>query len=97
VETGENGAARRGASLADLFDSFWAYKEPGVTIEIHLASGKIVAPDGYAPHLSREGQGVFMFREPSGAYTLSAITWSSIAQVAVRGVRELPEGVFDTA
>jgi hypothetical protein len=93
VPSGGSGIRRR--SLVELFDSFWAYKEPGITIELHLASGKVIAPDGYAPHLSREGHGVFMMKEANGSYSLAAITWDSIAQVSVRGVRELPDGVFD--
>lgn len=95
----ESNASSNGSSdrrpLIELFESFWAYKEPGVTIELHLENGKVVAPDGYAAHLSRQGHGVFMVKEGNGSYTLTAITWSSIAQVAVRGVKELPEGVFD--
>jgi hypothetical protein len=94
-EASGNGATPDRRSLVDLFESFWAYKEPGVTIELHLDNGKVVAPDGYAPHLSRQGHGVFMVRETNGSYTLAAIIWSSIAQVSVRGVKELPEGVFD--
>jgi hypothetical protein len=82
-------------SLVDLFDSFWAYKAEGASVELHLGEGQVIIPDGYAPHLSRDGHGVFMIRENSGLHTLAAVAWNSVVHVAVRGIRHLPEGVFD--
>jgi len=81
--------------LADLFDSFWAYKAHGATIELHLENGQVIAPGGYAPHLSRGSHAVFMMREANGLHTLAAVRWASISHIAVRGLRQLPEGVFD--
>lgn len=81
--------------LAELFESFWAYKAHGAIVELHLDGGKTIAPDGYAPHLSHGEHGVFMLREASGLHTLAAVRWDSVSHVAVRGLREPPEGVFD--
>jgi hypothetical protein len=81
--------------LADLFDSFWAYKAHGATVEVHLESGQVIAPGGYAPHLSRGSHAVFMVRDANGLHTMSAVRWASISHIAVRGLRQLPDGVFD--
>jgi hypothetical protein len=81
--------------LADLFDSLWAYKAEGATIELHLGPGKVLIVDGYAAHLSRHTHGVFMLREPNGSHTIAAVNWDAVSHVAVRGVRRLPEGVFE--
>lgn len=83
-----------GPSLGELFESLWAYRAQGATIELHLGDGKVLIPDGYAAQLSRQGQGVFMRREANGSQTLAVVNWESISHVAVRGVRNLPEGLF---
>ena len=88
-----NGQA--GRSLAEMFDSFWAYKAEGAIVELHLQNGDIVSPGGYAPDLSRGAHAVFMVRDANGTHTLAAIRWDSISHIAVRGVRQLPEGLFD--
>lgn len=83
------------SALAELFESFWSYKAHGAVIEVHLTQGKVLAPDGYAPHLSHQDHGVFMIREPSGLTTLAAVRWDSVSHITVRGLRSAPEGVFD--
>lgn len=82
-------------ALIQLFESLWAYRHEGATIELHLGPGKVVSPDGYAPHLSQQGHGVFMVREANGSHTLLAVNWTAITHVAVKGVKQIPEGVFE--
>ncbi|HWC89208.1 MAG TPA: hypothetical protein VG433_06125 [Pirellulales bacterium] len=81
--------------LAELFESFWSYKAQGAVIELHLGQGKVLAPDGYASHLSHHQHGVFMIREPNGLHTLAAVRWDSVSHITVRGLQRAPEGVFD--
>lgn len=82
-------------AFAELFESFWSYKAQGATIELHLAHGKVLAPDGYASHLSHQDHGVFMIREPNGLHTLAAVRWDTVSHITVRGLQRAPEGVFD--
>ncbi|HEY5312024.1 MAG TPA: hypothetical protein VIK18_05870, partial [Pirellulales bacterium] len=87
--------ATEATPLAELFESFWSYKAQGATIELHLAQGKVLAPDGYASHLSHHQHGVFMIREPNGLHTLAAVRWDAVSHITVRGLQRAPEGVFD--
>ena len=38
---------------------------------------------------------MFAVRDDDGRYTLSAVNWDAIERVAVRGVKGLPEGMFE--
>ena len=91
----EEEPAHNSPALVELFESLWAYRQEGATIELHVGPGKVLVPDGYAPHLSHRGHGVFMVRDANGTHTLLAVNWTSITHIAVRGVKKVPEGVFD--
>ena len=69
----------------------------GPRLKLHLENGQVIAPGGYAPHLSRGSHAVFMVRDANGLHTMAAVRWASISHMAVRGLRQLPEGVFDDA
>jgi hypothetical protein len=88
-------AAAGPAAIVDLFDSFWSYKGQGATIELHLPDGQVIAPAGYAPHLSKQSHGVFMVRKNDGTYTIAAVRWDTVSHITVGGLRSVPEGVFD--
>jgi hypothetical protein len=87
--------ASSGTALAELFESFWSYRAQGASIEVHLDQGKVITPDGFAPHLSHQDHGVFMVREANGLFALSAVRWDAVSHITVRGLRQPPEGVFD--
>jgi hypothetical protein len=87
--------ASPGSAIAELFESFWSYKAQGASVEVHLAQGKVLTPDGFAPHLSHQDHGVFMIREANGLHTLAAVRWDAVSHITVRGLRQAPEGVFD--
>lgn len=95
-EDEEGAMDERGASLGELFRTFWAYRAQGAVIELHLGDGKVFIPDGFADQLSRGRQGLFMRKEANGTFTMTLVDWTSIRYVAVRGVKNLPQGVFDT-
>jgi hypothetical protein len=82
-------------SMARLFFQLWKQKGRSGTIELYLRGGERLAPDRYAPGLSRESYGLFAVRDGDGRYTLSAVNWDAIERVAVRGVKGLPKGVFE--
>ena len=65
--------ASTASPLAELFESFWSYKAQGATVEVHLAQGKVITPDGFAPHLSHQEHGVFLIREANGLFALAAV------------------------
>jgi len=97
LDTGERDAREFDAArrMAELFASFWTYHmEQGATIEIHLKSGEMLVPDGYARELSFGSHGVFVVHD-GDTYALTAAAWNAISHVTVRGVNFLPEGIFE--
>jgi hypothetical protein len=81
--------------LVPLFAKLWEQRSRGGCVELHLADGTTLVPERYSPELSRQKHAVFAVADGDGSYTLLAIAWDSITRVAVRQVRELPQGVFD--
>lgn len=82
-------------ALAELFGQLWRYKDHGATIELHLGEGETLVPDSYAPGLSAHSHAVFGMREAGSSYTMTAVAWSTITRIAVRGLDELPAEWFD--
>jgi hypothetical protein len=82
-------------SRGEFFANLWSYKARGATIELYLEGGTMLIPDGYAAELSRNDEGVFLVRESDGTFTVAVVSWKSITHMAVRGLEQVPEGVFD--
>lgn len=79
---------------AALLEQLWEYRLLGAKVELHLSDGKLLMPEGYAVKLSRGNHAVFAVREGSGACTLTAVSWESIARIVVRGVEDIPASLF---
>lgn len=78
--------------LASLLAQLWRYKAQGATIELHLGDGKLLEPDQFS---SKDAQhAIFASTEANGTHTLTAVAWSSIQRVVVRGLQQLPKEWF---
>ncbi|HEX4128782.1 MAG TPA: hypothetical protein VHZ24_01980 [Pirellulales bacterium] len=82
-------------SRGEFFERLWEYRNRGATIELYLDGGTVLTPDGYAAGLSKQDEGVFLVQESDGTYTVAVVAWETITHMAVRGLDEVPEGVFD--
>jgi hypothetical protein len=80
----------KGHPLGELFARLWAGKTDGATIELRLAGGEILVPDGFAAGLSRQNHGVFVVKDPDGTHTVTAVAWDAVERVLLRGVKQLP-------
>jgi hypothetical protein len=90
---GDEGSAK---GIGALFAELWKYRALGSAVEVHLAEGGVLVPNGFAVESAGLSHGVFTLAEPNGAATLAVIAWSSIQRVNVRGLYSLPRGVeFD--
>jgi hypothetical protein len=78
--------------LATLLMQLWRHKAQGAAIEIHLGDGKLIEPDQAS--FKDAHHALFSTREANGAYTLTAVAWSSIERVVVRGLEQLPKEWF---
>lgn len=77
--------------IASLFDQLWARKSHGQSIELHLADGEVLRADRYSTPTGSEPYGLFAVQEPDGSFTLTAIAWSSIERITMRGLKQLPD------
>jgi hypothetical protein len=82
-------------SIAGLFARIWGQRREGEIIELSLAGGERIVPDWFASHSVDEPYGMFALLASDGAYTLLAIRWDVVQQITVRGMVELPEGLFE--
>lgn len=78
--------------LALLLSKLWRLKAQGVSIEIHLGDGKLLEPEQIS--LKDAHHALIVVREASGTHTLTAVAWSSIQRIVVRGLGELPKEWF---
>jgi hypothetical protein len=78
--------------LAALLSKVWRYKAQGASVEIHLGDGKLLEPDQIS--LKDANHALFTSREASGSHTLTAVAWSSIERIVVRGLEQPPKEWF---
>jgi hypothetical protein len=83
-----------GHPMAELFTRFWAARGEGSRVEVHLASGGVLLPDGYVETASQPGHAVLVSREPDGCHTVTLVPWDSVVRVILRGIREVPGQVI---
>jgi DNA-directed RNA polymerase subunit RPC12/RpoP len=76
--------------MAELFARFWAARAEGSRVEVHLASGGVLLPDGYVATMSQLGHAVLVTRDPDGSHTVTLVPWDSVARVILRGIRQVP-------
>ncbi len=82
-------------AMARLFEALWDGSEPEAVVEVYLTDGKVVAPQHYSHALSRGKHAIFGTLEPDGTQMVTVVPWDLVSRVIVRGLRELPEGMFD--
>lgn len=78
-------------SLIDLVSKLWRGKADGAVVELVTSDGETIVPDRFLRGLSEGSHGVFAIQEPTGTHTVTAVAWSSIVRVVVRGMDRLPE------
>jgi hypothetical protein len=76
--------------MAELFARFWTARTEGSRVEVHLASGGVLLPDGYVAAMSQHGHAVLVTRDPDGSHTVTLVPWDSVARVILRGIRQVP-------
>jgi hypothetical protein len=76
--------------MADLFARFWAARAEGSRVEVHLATGGVLLPDGYIETASQPGHAVLVSRDPDGSHTVTLVPWDSVVRVILRGIRQVP-------
>jgi hypothetical protein len=82
-------------AMSLLFSRLWADRGDTGVLELYLKGGEILTPRWYAPQLSQSTYGMFAFVEGDGSHTLTAVQWDAIERIALRGMPNLPEGVFE--
>jgi len=80
--------------MALLFATLWEQKQRGASLEMQTKDGEKIAPESYAPSLSQLTHGVFAIKTLDGAHTMVSVAWDTVARVTLKGVRELPRGIF---
>jgi len=90
---GESGPVAKTHPLAKLFSTLWTGQFGQATIELHLADGETLLPDGFAENLSQQSHAVFTKRAEDGTHTLTVVAWDSIVRVLARGLKDLPKGM----
>lgn len=82
-------------ATANLFARLWSQRGETGIVELYLRGGEILSPHGYAPQLSQHAYGMFAFQEQDGSHTMTAVHWEAVERIALRGMQELPEGLFE--
>jgi hypothetical protein len=85
----------RAHPMAEIFLHLWQRRVPGTLVELYLKGGEILTPDWYASRLSQDNYALFGLHDTDGSYSLLAVNWDSVDRIAVRGMEELPQGLFD--
>lgn len=81
---------------AQLVARLWLEREHDGVVEIHLAGGGApILPEWYEPRWSGGTHGLFASQAADGTVTLTAVAWDSVQKVIVRGVKGLPDGMFE--
>lgn len=81
---------------AQLVARLWLERAHDGVVEIHLAGGAVpILPEWYEPRWSRGTHGLFASQAADGTVTLTAVAWDSVQKIIVRGVKGLPDGMFE--
>jgi hypothetical protein len=81
--------------LASVFARFWRQRGKRGVVELHLADGTVLTPKKFSPRLSHPTFGVFAVDDSDGTSAVVTIPWSSISQLHLRGLKKLPDNVFE--
>jgi hypothetical protein len=77
-----------------LLSRLWTQKTAGVVVELCLQDGETIVPERFARGLSQKSHGVFAVKNSNGTYTVTAVPWTSVNRLLVRGIKSLPEELF---
>lgn len=81
---------------AQLVARLWLERAHEGVVEIHLAgAASPILPEFYEPRWSRGTHGLFASEAVDGTVTLTAVAWDSVQKIIVRGVKGLPDGMFE--
>lgn len=81
--------------LEQLMLRLWRERAHGGVVEVHLDTGAVLVPDWWAAGQSTKSYGLFAVQTAEGTYEMHAVIWSHVRQISVRGLSELPGGVFE--
>jgi hypothetical protein len=81
---------KAGHPFGKLFAKLWDTKGSDSRVEIHLAAGGVLLPDGFVRDLSQQDHLVVFTKDADGTHTLTVVPWDSVARVILRGVKQLP-------
>ncbi len=95
VPADAGGTSANAAAMAQLVARLWQHRGEQGVLEIHLRGGEKITPDWFSARFSQDGCGMFAVQDKDGRYTLTAVNWDAVERIAVRGVDELPEGMFE--
>jgi len=88
-------APQAGAAWAELVARLWAGRVAGSVVEICTTDGETILPERFAEQASQGEYGVFAVKASNGTFTVTAVNWQSVSRVVVRGLKALPDGMFD--
>ena len=83
-------------AMANLFARLWSQRGETGVVEIYLKGDTNIYPHWYAPQLSQHAFGMFAVQEQDGTHTLMVVRWDAIECITLRGLPQLPDGVFET-
>ena len=77
-----------------LLARMWDEREHGGIVEIHVAGGGVIKPDGFDEQWSRGTHALFANRTADDKIVLTAVAWDTVQKIIVRHVEFLPDGMF---
>ncbi len=76
--------------IGPLVARLWERKKQEAVLELEFEDGYTLTPDRFLAASASGAYGLFAVEEPDGTYTLTAIAWSSVRRVRLRGASALP-------
>jgi hypothetical protein len=64
-------------------------------VDLHLSDGTTLKPDCFDERLSQGDYAVFAQRDSDETHMVTAVAWSAIVRIVVRGAKQLPDEMDD--
>ena len=81
--------------MATAFTEVWEKRQIGRMVELFTTDGAKVTCERFRAASAQEHAGIFATRDEAGSLAVVVVAWDSVARVIMRGVRDLPPGMFD--
>jgi len=81
--------------MAMAFARLWDQRSAGRQVELFTTDGASVICERFRAISVHEDAGVFAARDDAGSMAVVIVAWNAVARIALRGMRELPRGMFD--